>query len=254
MPRRPFTVKMYREPEKMTTLATDALEKHTTDGAASPIPAATATQLQAKKAEADAQATLQGLADKTKEERNEQRNLKIGIAPTQSSITPGTILFHVTSISKFLLGQFRGSERKLGDWSFTVNSPKGVVQVKIPRGAGGLIKLAKGILKKHTDDGEDSILAGFDMDGLQTLVEDAAILAEQAAKAGRDREKATEARNLALGIAKGQNTKTPGTVAFFLRSIRDILLGIYRGQEQQLGDWGFEVNFHTPPPPTPPGE
>jgi len=41
-----------------------------------------------------------------------------------------------------------------------------------------------------------------------------------------------------------------------VKSARDILMALYKGTEQKLGDWGFDVDTSTrscgPPPPTPP--
>jgi len=54
----------------------------------------------------------------------------------------------------------------------------------------------------------------------------------------RDAETATQNRDLALG---GDRT-TQGTVNYYVAAVRDILLGIYKGNEQKLGDWGFTVD------------
>lgn len=260
MARRPYEVVIPRQPDDLNKLGKNIISKHNADKASSPISAATANLLNEKLAEADNQYTLQKDLERTRELLNEERNLILGIHPTQVSTTEGTALFYLTSIRNFLLGHFRGSERKLGDWGFTVNTPKGKVQVEIPRNADKLTQLVADVLKKHEADGEASLIAVFDMAALKTLNESAAQKLSAAAAANRNKEKATQSRNLALGIDKGQTSKTPGTVSYIIRSVRDILLGIHRGKEQQLGDWGFEVNFNanggggTPPapPPTPP--
>lgn len=54
-------------------------------------------------------------------------------------------------------------------------------------------------------------------------------------------ELATQDRDRALGKAKGQNTKTRGTALYLITSIRDILMGLYRGNERKLGEWGYTV-------------
>ena len=75
-------------------------------------------------------------------------------------------------------------------------------------------------------------------------------------QARKGAEQATQNRDRALGKAKGQTTKTRGTALFLVASMRDILLGRYRGSERTLGEWGFEVNDATAtakpnmPPPT----
>ena len=62
----------------------------------------------------------------------------------------------------------------------------------------------------------------------------------------------TEKRNKTLGIARDQASTTEGTLLFYLSSIRDVLLGKYKGKEQSLGEWGFEVNTTSHPKPKPP--
>ena len=45
-------------------------------------------------------------------------------------------------------------------------------------------------------------------------------------------------------------------IDYYVRAARDVLLGIYKGNEQKLGEWGFEVDYGPrsggTPPPTPP--
>ncbi|MCF8461511.1 MAG: hypothetical protein K9G46_12365 [Flavobacteriales bacterium] len=45
-----------------------------------------------------------------------------------------------------------------------------------------------------------------------------------------------------LGKKKDQNSTTEVTVLNFVTRSRDMLLGKYKGKEQHLGDFGFEVN------------
>jgi hypothetical protein len=75
-----------------------------------------------------------------------------------------------------------------------------------------------------------------------------------AEKLKRDKESAFLVRNQLIGVAKGQKLNTPNTLLNFIVSVRDILKGYYKGSEQLLGDWGFEVNTSAPAPdpdPTP---
>ncbi|MBI1225824.1 MAG: hypothetical protein GC192_11355 [Bacteroidetes bacterium] len=244
MARRNFSVDIPKNPDDVNKLGNNIVTKHTTDGAASPISADLITALTTKLTEGDYQYTLQKNLERDREQLIEERNQILGLLPTQTTVTTGTVLFQLTSIRDFLLGQFRGSERRLGEWGFIVNSPKGNVQVVIPRNPDKMVKLVIDIIKKHQDDGAASILSVFDMTALQNANNTAAAKLAQAEAANRNKETATQARNNALGAAKGQSSKVPGTVSYIIRSIRDILLGIYRGQEQKLGDWGFEVNFN----------
>lgn len=43
-------------------------------------------------------------------------------------------------------------------------------------------------------------------------------------------------------MALGSKNAGPGTVAYYVRSARDVLADIHKGNEKKLGDWGFEVD------------
>jgi hypothetical protein len=53
-------------------------------------------------------------------------------------------------------------------------------------------------------------------------------------------EEATQARDNVLG-ATGQLKEN--TVRWFVTSARDVLLGLFKGSEQQLGEYGFDVTY-----------
>lgn len=253
---RKFNVKLPRKVDELFKLSDDILAKHEADGAASLILNAWATE-------------LQELIDKAKLEENRQKDfqrdskrmleelqLLLGLAKSQNSFDTTAPLGMISAIRDFLRGRFRDSPRALGDWGFDVKSPKGGVQVNIPREPENLLKLALQIVEKHERDGATSLLLGFDMTKLK---EDS--LAAQPALAAmlqtrKNAEAATQNRDRALGKADGQTTKTRGTAMFLIASIRDILLGRYRGNERILGEWGFEVNearaAPTPAGPVPP--
>lgn len=226
----------------MTELARLCLEKHTTDGANSVLPNSTMQVMQNLYNVATVKNKEQIALKKNAETATEDRNLILGINENQNRYTPNTALFYIASIRDYLLGLYRGNERKLGTYGFVVNSPKGEVRVDIPTNADDLTTLANIIVKTHSNSMPNSVIPTIVVDPLVTLVTQAAALVEIAAKLSRDAETATQSRNLLLGVSKGQNSKTPNTIRFCLSSVRDMLLGLYRGQEQRLGDWGFEVN------------
>src|SRR5690606_18304514 len=60
-----------------------------------------------------------------------------------------------------------------------------------------------------------------------------------------------EERNRAFGRSKKQSSTTPGTLLYYVCSVRDVLKGNFRGDEMELGLWGFQVQ-HTSQSPTPP--
>jgi hypothetical protein len=130
-------------------------------------------------------------------------------------------------------------------------------KVIISRSPDQLKSLAKAVLAKHATDGASSPLSLVNMSGMQTCYDKASEQHEKAQQLYRDAAKATENRDLALGIHDGQNRSTPETLTTYLAQVRDVLLGIYRGNDRTLGDWGFEVvanpssNNDTPPPANP---
>ena len=125
------------------------------------------------------------------------------------------------------------------------------VRVVIPRSPAKMIALAKKIIAKHTLDGASSLLKDLDMTDFAAKAGVAETNTDDADKMHKDAEKLTESRDKVLGLAKDQSSTTEGTVLFYVSSTRDILLGKKKGKEQELGDYGFEVNTSAPPPKPP---
>jgi hypothetical protein len=67
------------------------------------------------------------------------------------------------------------------------------------------------------------------------------------AKSYRDAELATQNRDIALG----GDRSTQGTVNYYATAVRDMLLALYKGNEQKLGDWGFTVDQSAQAKPAP---
>lgn len=245
MAKRNFSVAIPNNPDRLIVLAGLILQKHQQDGTTSKIPALLFEPLQTQLQLARTENARRNELDRQKEKCNEDRNLILGLHPTQNTYTEGTVRYFVTGARDVLLGIYRGNERRLGDWGFTVNSPKGSVQVLIPTKADQLITLAKLIQQKHVQDGSDSPLHNLDWNTLSMRLAEAEQRYEEGSKLSREKENATQVRNLALGTDRSQNSKTTGTVKYLVRAVRDVLLGIYRGKEQELGNWGFEVNRST---------
>ncbi|MEI9960300.1 MAG: hypothetical protein WDM76_03965 [Limisphaerales bacterium] len=126
------------------------------------------------------------------------------------------------------------------------------MRINIPTNPDQLIRLAKNITNKHTADGTSSPLTGLDMADFAAKTVTADTENVKSAQLRRDAEAATQKRDNALGA----DGTTPGTVAAYVRSVRDMLAGLKKGNEQQLGDWGFDVDASprsggaTPPSPT----
>jgi hypothetical protein len=127
------------------------------------------------------------------------------------------------------------------------------MRVNIPKNPGQMILLSQAIGTKHGADGADSPLKVLDMADMANKTDTADQANKNAAKLYREGELATQNRDNALGT----DNPVKGSVAYYVRAARDMLLGLYKGNEQKLGDWGFEVDYGprssgTQPPPAPP--
>ena len=120
------------------------------------------------------------------------------------------------------------------------------IKVEVPHGEPeALIKLGQDVCKQHAklataspiSDGvvkmSDYIKRINDAASLQTAIDElAAALQEK-----------TGLRDQLLGMAQGQNSQSRGTVLFETMQIRDLLLAVNRGNEEELEPWGFSVTI-----------
>lgn len=258
MARSTIKVIIPRNPDELLTLAENILAKHTLDGAASVIPTNVAAELQTLYTKGFEQNELQKQSYRNAENYVELRNLALGTLPTQDSRTPNTVKFYIISVRDVLAGLNRDNLRHLGKWGYTVNSPKNVSKVVIPKKNEKLLELAQTILDKHTADGAASPLPTAEMAALNNLYANASNYHKNALETYKLAEDATEKRNRFLGLEKNQGTKATGNILYIVTSIRTLLLGYNRGNEQNLGNWGFTVNTSAArggnTPATPPEE
>jgi hypothetical protein len=123
----------------------------------------------------------------------------------------------------------------------------------MPNNADGLIGLAKRILAKDTALADASPVKNIkDWGQFPTITATAETNNNASTDLYRQAEQATQNRDNALG--KGGQMK-PNTVRYFVAAARDVLLGINKGNEQALGEWGFDVSYSAAgngkPQPTP---
>lgn len=116
------------------------------------------------------------------------------------------------------------------------------VRVKIPKNPDDLVLLIGLILSKHVADGTTSPINNINATDFSTKANAASQKQAAALKFRKDAETSTQERDLLLGRGKLQNSKTEGTLLFYVTAIRDLLLAKYRGKEQKLADWGFVVD------------
>lgn len=105
-----------------------------------------------------------------------------------------------------------------------------------------MIKLSSDILAKHVELGDDSPLKGLKITEWKANTVTADTENKKAAKLRKDAETATQNCDNAIG----EPTDKFG-VDFNVKAARDILAGLNRGNEQKLGDWGFEVDSSARP-------
>lgn len=126
-----------------------------------------------------------------------------------------------------------------------------MARVNIPSNVEKLILLSQAILAKHVALGAASPLSGLKITDWTANTAIADTQNRKAVQLRRDAETATQNRDNAIS----DNTDPLG-VEFNVKSARDILMALYKGSEQKLGDWGFDVDTSArpsgPPPPTPP--
>jgi len=240
-----FSVTIPINPDELIGLSQRNLAKHALDGAGSPLNALDMGDMQGKTIAANTLNISAKQLNRDKEQAFESRDIALGIDVSQEAGIPGTVDFYLKSSRDVLLGINKGKEQKLGEHGFEVDKSDGNTSVFIPTQAPEMIALAKLILAKHTLDGAGSVLNVLSMADFSAKY----ILADAqhtlATKLNRDKETAVRDRDTILGIAVGQKITTAGTVRFYVASVRDVLLGVKKGSEQHLGDWGFDVQFNT---------
>jgi hypothetical protein len=107
-------------------------------------------------------------------------------------------------------------------------------RIIIPTSAKPLIDLAESVLNKHQSDGAQSPLIMMKSNNWETVgpkVVQASELHNQAEELKRQAENLNKQRDLLLADVKEA-----------VKGSRDVLLGIYRDNPRELGNWGYEVN------------
>lgn len=116
--------------------------------------------------------------------------------------------------------------------------------IKIIFGVGDrnrMIATANKVSEKNTALGEQSPLKPINMAGFTSVLDTASVKNTQMEELLLRYEQSKAETDLALGIAKGQSVSTPDTLQYYLALIRNQLLIVYKGREELIEDWGFEV-------------
>ncbi len=125
------------------------------------------------------------------------------------------------------------------------------IRVDIPTGKpDDIIKLAKSVHDKHVSDGVNSPLDTDKMTALDAATTPADTKNSTAKQLDAQSQTLRQQRDTLLGIADGQTADTPGTMLNLLTYARDELLVKFRGNEEMLGEYGFNVVVGSAKSPT----
>lgn len=179
---------------------------------------------------------------------NDQALNIIGIGAGQTLQNKGTVYWYINRVHKYLKMKFKNNEEQASLWGFDVvisevNSRRHV-RFNIPYSSPkGLLDLSSSIISKHTADGAGSILIPviIDMGDFEAKHIQATELRDQAEDLDAESQAANQQARVLCGYGEGQNSNTPGTLYFLLTKIRETLLLIHDGNEEQLSTWGFNV-------------
>ena len=125
------------------------------------------------------------------------------------------------------------------------------IRVEIPTGKpDDLIALAKNVRTKHVADGADSPLDTDMMTTLNTKTTSAETKNASAKQHDAQAQALRQDRDTSLGLADGQTADSPDTVLNLLTYTRDALLLKFRGNEEKLSEYGFNVVVGSAKSPT----
>lgn len=104
-----------------------------------------------------------------------------------------------------------------------------------------LLKLGEDVLTQNTADGANTKVDPADATGLTLAVTKAKEARDESIKLRKLSEEKMEEANNFLGIGKGQTKDTVGTVYYHLIGARDVLKTKFRGKEEGMSKYGFNV-------------
>lgn len=126
------------------------------------------------------------------------------------------------------------------------------IKIEIPTGSPDeMVTLAEGIKTHHLALGSAATLDNDDVTAMADKAAQAKAKRKQAAELNAQAETLNLQAATLLGIAPGQTSETKDTVLFHINGIRDGLLIEHRGDEQALGEYGFDITIGTAKTPGP---
>lgn len=234
-------------PDSMISLSEAITEKHETyAGSESPLHHMDMDAFKKKTEMAKKTLASMRTMDNEAQDLIQEANTIMGFSEGQTSETEGTLYFTVDKIRLTLLGDSTGNEEELQKYGFNVvvgeTRGRKTSRIELPIGKHDkFLTLCKDITTKHEAMGVDSPLHHLDMDEFKKKTTEASKKLKEGRKLHKDSEPETEKAYQLIGIGKGQNLQSEGTIYFTINKIKKILLGFYKGVEEQLQLWGFNV-------------
>lgn len=235
-------------PDNMETLTNATLARHTVLGGASPLTGEVDMAGLASKHSITVTKRAQSNAEQGAAEADMlEANTAMGTAPGQSIDTVGTVYNLTGLVRDRLLFVHVDLEEELSKYGFNVviSDAGGIknVSVEIPiDSVPKMEKLVAAIIARHTALGVASPLAGqVDMAMLAAKILTAKNKRTSSQLKHGTAQATMEAADKALGIEQGQTSKTTGTVYNLITRVRDRLLFVHAGEEEQLSTYGFNV-------------
>lgn len=167
----------------------------------------------------------------------------LGIYKDQNLSTLDTVLNDMNRIKSVLTGHYFNTPEMIQKFGFIVNKGKSSTpNIKLPkRSINMFLPAVKKTIKRHEELGDKSPLANFDMKKFTTRVIQAEEHLAKARDLHDDAEELFDEAIKSMGFHKDQNVNTKGTLYYTLASIRDFLLFKFKGTEEELEKWGFNV-------------
>lgn len=237
------------EPDETNTLCDRILEKHTALGASSPLTGLfDMTDFGTKLTFCKDNRKLAAKKDGESQKKFNEAAKLCGIAEGQNKQTEGTLYVFVLAIRDYLLIKFRDTPESLSEWGFAVvvsqTGGRRNVRVEIPDDSPEtLLALCTLINDKHIADGAGSVLLSgtVDMAVFGTKLGTANTVLDESVVLRGEKEALNQQVQARQGYAEGQTSETPGTLYNFYTGIRDRLLNVSQGVEENLSEWGYDV-------------
>jgi len=119
------------------------------------------------------------------------------------------------------------------------------IRVKYPiKSPNRLLKLFQKIIAEHKKLGANSpfnTLAWLDMDDFENKVNLAIEKREQAIKLKAESQGFMMDSKRIIGIAKGQQSTTVGTLMYYMSGMKHFLLDVHKNHEKKIQKYGFRV-------------